>query len=380
MSGRILVLGDCCAPPGETVAVDDALKAVIAGHDLTICVLEGPVQPQIRTSGPADKSGPRLCQDANTVAALKSAGIGCFALGNNHIADHGAAGIATTLESLPPSLGVGVGSDDQCALDACLVSVGGSRIAIFSACERQAGVLAPGERGPGCAWLCHPDLPHRIATARKEADAVLLIAHAGVEEIDLPLPQWRDHYRRLVEAGCSAVIGSHPHVPLAHEYHHDSLIVHSLGNLYMPAGVTSPHPWWSKGMGVSLELGAGRGVSSWRPVATTFSPGRIGLGDQLALELRLEGLGRILADSDAYREAIGICCEDLWRERYRSHFIAMLGLDSRRALVRQALGAIDATGDPVMAIHNLVIESHRWAVETAMRHRLRTRRVDPLST
>lgn len=371
MSARILVLGDCCALPGETVSFDSALADLIATHDLTSCVLEGPVEPTIPNPGPRDKAGPRLCQDRRLIDSLVRARIRHFALGNNHIADHGADGIAATLAAIGSADACGVGGDDITALEPSLMTVGGLRVALFSASERQAGTLAPGDQGPGSAWICHPRLPERIAAARLQADAVMLIAHAGVEEIDHPLPQWRNHYRSLVEAGCDAVIASHPHVPQGHERHGRALVVHSLGNLYMSPQLGSTHSWWNHGMGVSLTLDGSHGVADWSPVATSFSLGHIGLGDQTRLDQRLAVLDRALADPVAYQEAVGACCDALWRDRYRTFYLAMLGLGGRGALLRQCvLGAPGAPANPVLALHNLNIESHRWAVETAMRYRL----------
>jgi poly-gamma-glutamate synthesis protein (capsule biosynthesis protein) len=58
---------------------------------------------------------------------------------------------------------------------------------------------------------------------------VIVYSHWGDEYIDSS-PRLRPVAKLFAEAGASAVIGSHPHVVLGHEYIGDTLVYYSLGN------------------------------------------------------------------------------------------------------------------------------------------------------
>ena len=68
-----------------------------------------------------------------------------------------------------------------------------------------------------------------ITKARGEADIVILYAHWGLEYLPV-----QDDIRTLahsfIEAGCDAIIGSHPHIVQETETYNDKTIYYSLGN------------------------------------------------------------------------------------------------------------------------------------------------------
>jgi hypothetical protein len=71
--------------------------------------------------------------------------------------------------------------------------------------------------------------------ASPEVDAVIVAPHWGIEGMPTPHPRERDLARALVEAGATAVIGTHPHVlqpweKLTTKSGRTALVVYSTGN------------------------------------------------------------------------------------------------------------------------------------------------------
>ncbi len=60
----------------------------------------------------------------------------------------------------------------------------------------------------GYAWINHNRTNEIIKKSAFECDYLLVQVHAGVEEINIPLPEWRARYKELIDLGASAVICS----------------------------------------------------------------------------------------------------------------------------------------------------------------------------
>jgi poly-gamma-glutamate synthesis protein (capsule biosynthesis protein) len=103
-----------------------------------------------------------------------------------------------------------------------------------------------GEQSPGTAWLVEDDMIADVQAARKCADIVIPFLHWGAEMSPMPTPTQRALARRLIDAGCSAVLGAHPHVTQTIETYGGRPIVYSLGNFvfdYFPIDPPVWHGW-----------------------------------------------------------------------------------------------------------------------------------------
>lgn len=49
---------------------------------------------------------------------------------------------------------------------------------------------------------------------QKKYDYVIIIAHAGLEGVDYPLPEWRNRYNELLSVGCDVIVGG---IPIHHK-------------------------------------------------------------------------------------------------------------------------------------------------------------------
>src|SRR5262249_48792320 len=99
--------------------------------------------------------------------------------------------------------------------------------------------------GCGVALIDPIENYHQISRARREADIVIVTFHGGNEYLEFPRPGLRKICRYFIDVGADAVIGHHPHVPGAYEYHRGKPIVYSLGNFVFDA--ESHTEGWSSG-------------------------------------------------------------------------------------------------------------------------------------
>ena len=123
---------------------------------------------------------------------------------------------------------------------------------------------------------------------RARADVIVVYPHWGTQYVHEPVPEQRDVGRRLVEAGATAVIGSHPHWVQGMDLHQGRLIAHSLGNFVFDMTFSTQVQ-----QGMALEL------VFWgdRPMAARLWPYR----DRRPLRPRwLDGDRRPTASSPTY--------------------------------------------------------------------------------
>ena len=148
-----------------------------------------------------------------------------------------------------------------------------------------------------------------ILETKKHVDYLFVFAHAGIEHIEQPLPEWRDRYRSFVDLGCDAVIASHPHIVQGYELYHDKPIVYSLGNFYFPKSVEKPKQWY-RSLCVSLDLNESK--VSLRIIPCVFSKLCIELDNSSESLEYLDRVNSVLNDDKGYMEYINhVCLEKL---------------------------------------------------------------------
>ena len=204
------------------------------------------------------------------LAALADAGFAMVSLAGNHIADCGAQGIADTIAGLD-ALGIahaGAGSDLAEARRPAIMELHGRRIALLSynCVGPQFGWAGLGRAG--CAYLpliasdgepvtprseiaiiaaeTYAILADDIATARSQADVVLVAMHKGRVHTPAMLePYERPLAQAAIELGADAVVGHHAHIARGIEFHRGKPIFHGLGNGCVVTRALSPaqdHP------------------------------------------------------------------------------------------------------------------------------------------
>ena len=250
LARHVAALADRAGPATLLAKVQPLL-----GGDVTVGNLESPLTERREERRP----GPyRLVAPPALAAALPAAGFDLLSLANNHGLDGGPAGLGDTLATLR-SAGVqpiGGGVDEAATSTPVWVKTSGLRLAVLAFNDVLdpadgpatlapaddltwpnpdfAGCPSAGERCAfGRAWLSARALK-AVATARGEADAVVVLVHWGVEYASQPSARQRAWAARLVAAGADVVLGAHPHVLQPAEWiaagARRGFVAYSLGN------------------------------------------------------------------------------------------------------------------------------------------------------
>jgi len=213
---------------------------LLSSADVTFANLESPIAPQ---SGRGSRSFV-FNAPPQAAHALRRAGVHLVSVANNHAFDQGRAGFEETLRQLEaagmPYVGAGEAGHES---GPRIVEANGLKLAFLAYAHffNQSGndCPAPTEpRGKRCdrASLLDPERAVAdVQAAAREADAVIVSLHWGIEyqqqprEVDVALAH------RLVGAGALVVLGHHPHVlqPIELVTAPDgrtALVAYSLGN------------------------------------------------------------------------------------------------------------------------------------------------------
>ena len=249
---KILVCGDFVAIQPSKICISDKIKEIIEDVDIKICNFEAPIS--VDGELPLPKSGPSLCQSDESPQFLEKIGFNVILAANNHIMDYGRHSAESTVASFNNSLVLGVGTP-QDAYTCKILQIKGKKIGILSLCQYEFGIVesVDDSNDYGVAWLNSLDVPDIIRKSKQKVDYLLVFPHAGLEEVDIPLPIWRSLYKKFVQWGADGVVASHPHVQQGWESFEGKPIFYSLGNFYFDALKGSPS--WYQSIMVELELG-----------------------------------------------------------------------------------------------------------------------------
>jgi poly-gamma-glutamate synthesis protein (capsule biosynthesis protein) len=186
-------------------------------YDLVVGNLEGPITAFSSVAEGSAVGSPENFQftfPTSTAAALQRANIQLVNLGNNHIGNFGREGMEMTKRHLNA---------------ASVRYFGGQAMDIpiyrYISDDRELSFVSYNEFG-GLSVASTTEL---IAREEKEGRMVFVYAHWG-EEYQPPPAHVRAAARAFIDAGASAVFGSHPHVVLEKEVYEGRPVYYSLGN------------------------------------------------------------------------------------------------------------------------------------------------------
>jgi poly-gamma-glutamate capsule biosynthesis protein CapA/YwtB (metallophosphatase superfamily) len=249
----------------------DRLRAA----DLTV----GNLECALSRNGRPTQGGDSFGADASSLDGMRDAGFDVLVLANNHLGDYGDRALRESLVAARTGFAMtGAGENLDAASEPAVVERKGVRFGVLAfnaigetpaATPSSAGALSvrmPPRTGP----LDGEDLARvtdAVRALRARADVVVVYPHWGTQYVHDPVPEQRDVGRRLVEAGATAVIGSHPHWVQGMDLHQGRLIAHSLGNFVFDMTFSTQVQ-----QGMALEL------VFWgdRPMAARLWPYRIG--------------------------------------------------------------------------------------------------------
>ena len=256
---KLLICGDTVptagsAPlfeAGDTNALFGRVKDEFAAHDRVIVNLECALtdsEHKIR------KFGPNLKGPVQTAATLRAAGVTDCAIANNHILDFGVGGLHET-ERLLDAAGLrwfGCGETAEEAKKPYYIEKNGKKVA-FLAFNEHEYTYALGNQA-GAAPFDPFDAMAEIAAVKKTADYLVVLYHGGKEYCEYPSPRLRELCHAMTELGADVVLCQHSHIIGCMERHAGGTIVYGQGNFHFVD--FSEQPFWSRGLMVSLDIGA----------------------------------------------------------------------------------------------------------------------------
>ena len=184
-------------------------------------VVTGNLEGAVTTRGVRTEKSYSFRFKPEVLDSLKSAGFDYLSITNNHSYDFGEIGFMDTITHLA-SAGIatsGAGIDLASASVPAVFNRAGGEIRVLS-----IGAYPPEKNGfdgektasvredrAGILWADDYGLAAVTAAFSDESFDILLV-HGGVEWSTAPTREQRVLYRRFVDLGADAVIGSHPHV------------------------------------------------------------------------------------------------------------------------------------------------------------------------
>ncbi len=181
---------------------------------------------------------PRFNVHRSMATALRSASFDVVSTGNNHALDRGILGINRTLDALD-SAGLkhaGTVRSWQTGPWSTRVYRNGSDVRFVSCTFSTNGISDSSDQ----VLHCYKETDRLVSTVsslarRSDVAAVIVTPHWGVEFSNTPVDSQRTLAHRVLDAGATAVIGSHPHVLQPWEKYvtrdgRETFIIYSLGN------------------------------------------------------------------------------------------------------------------------------------------------------
>lgn len=238
--------------PGGWRALWRGVADLLPKADLTYASLVGTIAADVAEAGGKqhpDITGfdadvgherPALTYPPELGPALRQLGIGIVSTANNHALDLYGAGITRTLQVLDEAGIAHVGTRKRGAYSHdwyTITSVGRYRVAWLAGTYGTDGRVDSDKQ----VFMVYQDreiLLETIAELRErpDVDAIIVTPYWGLEHSHEVLQRQRMLAHQILEAGATAVIGSHPHVVQPWEKYHtadgrETLILYSLGNL-----------------------------------------------------------------------------------------------------------------------------------------------------
>jgi len=354
---------------GDARSLFNDLLVEFEQADLTIANLECPL---IEQETPILKTGPNFGEPSDCINGLKEAGIDVLALANNHVLDHGSAGLKNTLAVCAKAgiATVGAGENLAAARRILIKEVGGLRIGILATAENEFSIATKKSWGANSLDLL--DYVRNVNRFRGDFDYLVVLLH-GADEFHVPTPRTQDTCRLLIEAGANAVIVQHPHCLGGYEQYQNSHIVYGQGALIMDEAIyrnlKSFHEGFLVNLMVAEDANARMGIVPF--VQSDPMPGarRMGKDSEQQFRRSLEEKSNVIQD-DAFVQAQWLrFCE----ENKHDYLSALLGhnrllrkLNAHGFLTKFLYGK-----RPLLGVRNIVCcETHREAIETIFSRRM----------
>ena len=207
---------------------DDRIREACRKSDYVVVNVESP----ITNSPPSRIPGVVLHSSPQSASILGAFGNNIFNLANNHVLDHGLAGLRDTLQ-FAKDRGwscVGAGETFFDASKACFIEHHGITLGLLSVCC--LGVPFAGKSSPG-VFGDSPEnhVRKQICDLKRRTQWVVVVYHGGEEFAHIPLPARRKKLLRYLSFGADVVVAHHAHCVQRYERVGKKFVFYGLGNL-----------------------------------------------------------------------------------------------------------------------------------------------------
>ena len=184
------------------------------------------------SDGTIRKFGPHLKAPTETAEVLKSLGVDCCGLSNNHVFDFGKKGIKDTIDAITKSglSYTGFGADYEDARRNFIVEKEGEKIALIAVCEHEYSYALPNRMGS--RPYDEYDTMEDIRKAKAECDRVIVFYHGGKEFCRYPSPRLHKLCRAMIKNGADVVLCQHSHCIGCYEHYEGGHILYGQGNFH----------------------------------------------------------------------------------------------------------------------------------------------------
>ncbi len=196
--------------------------------DIVVANLEGPITSNpSKTLFPSGQTGKELVFTfaPETAKVLADAGITIVSLANNHTDNFGTAGFSETKKWLTDA-SVQYFGDPWNSLSSSLSPNNPSTEKIITKNGISVAFVGYHAFQPGFDRVIA-----KVKELKTQGNFVIVMPHWGEEYVATSSEQLKIKAHALVASGADAVIGSHPHVIMDHEWIGDVPVFYSLGNL-----------------------------------------------------------------------------------------------------------------------------------------------------
>lgn len=369
MSLKLFASGDVVNYTGNKAFLDKKLISMIKKAEVSICNFEAPLKTE--NSIKIKKAGPHLFQHNSSIECLKNSGFNYVSLANNHIFDYGHKSLANTINKLKQHSieYVGAGLDFKDAYKTKFINKNGIKLALLSVCENEFGCLYEKMDRGGYAWIFHPTIEDNIRQLKNKVDYIILVSHAGIENINFPIKEWRDKYKRFCDIGVDVIIGHHPHVPQGFEHYNNSFIFYSLGNLYFdtPNYIHKSDDSYS----VLLEFQHRKKID-FKLFFHKKVNGTTTLVDENQVNFQVSKLNAYFDQN--YNKLNDNISLELYKKYYKLYYYSALGAYPKEStykekfkfIIKLFLNIGNKDKMNLLLLHNIRIESHRFLVQRAL--------------
>lgn len=207
----------------------DGVRTELARGDINLGNLESPIAA---CGTECTSKRFRFRAEAAVAEAVRKGGINLVTLANNHSMDFGAEALAETAQHLSAAgiSWVGAGQNMDEARLMALYTIKGKKVAFLGYSLTQPVEFFAGPKRPGTAPGFEKLFVADVASARKQADYVIVSFHWGTEGSGTVKAYQRAAAQRAIDAGADVIIGHHPHVLQGVERYKKGIIFYSLGN------------------------------------------------------------------------------------------------------------------------------------------------------